>query len=290
MELIKFEHVKKLLLTRAKNAHKGSFGTLFSFCGCETMPGAAILSAKAAMRSGVGLVNLLTNKSAIPIIASNIPEIIYTPFLENEKGVLLKPNLNLIFNTLKKSSACLIGCGLGQSDFNKEIIYELIKTCKAPILLDADGINAVSENINILREKIGSIILTPHPGEMARLTNRSVPFINDNRVFIAKEFSLKYDVTTILKGSETIISSPKGKIFICPLGNPGMATAGSGDVLAGVVSSLLAQGLSPLGASSAGVFIHAMAGDFGAKKLSQTSMSASDIIESLPEVFSLFLK
>lgn len=284
MNILNFEDIKKNFHPRNKNTHKGDYGTLLSFCGSKTMPGAAILSAKAAIYSGVGLVNLIASENLINTVASCLPEVIFTKLFNNSQ---LDDNLNNIFKSFQKSTSCLVGCGLGQSENTKKIIYEIIKNYDKPLVLDADGINAVAENINILNTRKNITVLTPHPGEMARLINKSASFVNDNRISCAKKFSLENNVITVLKGDETITSSPDGEIFKCTLGNPGMATAGCGDVLAGMLSSFLSQGFEPLEASKSAVFLHSMSGDICAKKFSQISMCASNIIDTLQEVFSL---
>jgi len=283
MEILNFEEIKKVFKPREKDTHKGSFGTLLSFCGSKTMPGAAILSAKAAIYSGVGLVNLIAAKDLIPIVASCLPEVIFTSFLNNQTD----KNLSNIFRSFEKSTSFLIGCGLGQNKTIKTITYEMIKKYEKPLVLDADGINAISENTNILKVRKNVTILTPHPGEMAKLINKSPAFVNNNRISCAKSFSLENNVITVLKGSETIISSQDGEIFKCTLGNPGMATAGCGDVLAGMLASFLSQGFDPLEAAKSAVFLHSLSGDICSRKFSQISMCASHIIDTLPEVFSL---
>lgn len=284
MNILNFEDIKKNFKPREKNTHKGDFGTLLSFCGSKTMPGAAILSAKAAIYSGVGLVNLIASENLINTVSTCLPEIIYTELFNDSK---IDDTLNNIFKSFKKSTACLVGCGLGQSENTKKIIFEIIKNYEKPLVLDADGINAISENINILKARKNITVLTPHPGEMARLINKTPSFVNDNRTFCAKNFSLENNVITVLKGSETIISSQNGDVFKCTLGNPGMATAGCGDVLAGMIASFLSQGFNPLEATKSAVFLHSMSGDICAKKFSQISMCASNIIDTLQEVFSL---
>lgn len=284
MEILNFENIKKNFLPREKNTHKGTFGTLLSFCGSKTMPGAAILSAKAAIFSGVGLVNLIANENLIPIISANIPEVVFTELPDETQN---NSFIN-IFKSFKKSTSCLVGCGSGQNDYTRKIIFEILKNYEKPLVLDADGINAICENINILSDRKSVTVLTPHPGEMARLINKSPSFINENRITCARNFSLKYNVITVLKGYETIISSPNGEIFKCTLGNPGMATAGCGDVLAGMIASLLAQNFHPIEAVKSAVFLHSLCGDLCAKKFSQISLCASNIIYTLPEIFSLF--
>lgn len=282
---IDFFDVKKNFSSRKKDSHKGDYGRLLCICGSKGMAGAAVLSASAAMRCGIGIVNMAVPKSIYNIVAAQLSEPIFTLLNENESGTISFSNMHELTVNLQKSTACLIGCGLGNNDDTKKIVYEIISKNKIPTVIDADGINAVSENIDVLKTAKSEIILTPHPGEMARLLGTSIETVQSNRTEIAKDFALQYKVILVLKGYETIVALPTGELFINRLGNPGMATAGSGDVLAGMISAFLAQGMSAKESAKCGVFLHALAGDRCAEKLSQISMISSDIIKELPSLF-----
>ncbi len=284
-ELIDINMVKKNFKSRKKDTNKGTFGTLALFCGSPQMTGAAVLASRAAMRSGVGMVNLFIPKSIHAILASLMIEPVFTIFSENEHGVISKSCANEILKKLEKSTACLVGCGLGKNEDTKQIVYEIIKNYRGPLIIDADGINAVSQNIDVLRAAKSSVILTPHPGEMSRLVGLSVSSINENREQVALDFARENNVIIVLKGYETIVALPNAKVFKNTTGNSGMSTAGAGDVLAGMIGAFLAQGMAPVDSATSGVFLHGMAGDICAKELSEISVCATDIVNKLPETF-----
>lgn len=285
MREIQLMEVKKFLPVRKRDSHKGDYGNLLNLCGSTNTVGAAILSAKAALRCGIGLLNIALPQSIYAIVASQVYEPIFTILQENTAGTIHKNCIDDLMRQMNKSSAILMGCGLGYNDDTKSIVYEIINKYERPIVIDADGINAISDNINILKTAKSKIILTPHPGEMARLLHTDVRYIQQNRADIAKEFSQKYNVVLVLKGTQTLISSGDGELFINKIGNAGMATAGSGDVLAGMISAFVAQGIAPLESAKCGVYLHSLAGDRCANKLSSISMISSDIINELPSLF-----
>lgn len=288
MKRIEFKQVKKSFPKRETNSHKGTFGTLSCVCGSRGFAGAAVMSAEAAIKCGVGLVNVLLPESIYNIVASNLCEPIFTLLKETKDGTLSIDCKEKLFLALEKSTACLVGCGLGNNEDTRNLIFNIIENYNRPIVVDADGINAVSMNINVLREAKGPIILTPHSGEMGRLLKKDTDFVNANREYCAKKIAVENNVTVILKGSRTIVSDKNGDTFINITGNPGMATAGMGDVLAGMIASFLAQGMKPLNAAISGVYLHGTAGDICAEKFSQISMSATDVINELPSLFSEF--
>lgn len=285
MKEIIFSDIEKNFPRRKKETHKGSYGRLLCICGSVGMAGAAVLSANSAMRCGVGIVNIALPKSIYDTVASQLAEPIFTLLTENKSGTITFDCMVSLSESFKESTACLIGCGLGYNEDTKKVVYKIIDEYKKPLVIDADGINAVSDNIDILKTAKSEIILTPHMGEMARLIGTSVKDIQVNKFEIAKEFAKDNNVILVLKDYETIIALPNGEIFINKIGNPGMATAGSGDVLAGMISAFLAQGMSLEESAKCGVYLHALAGDKCANKLSQISMVSSDIIKELPSLF-----
>lgn len=259
------------LPNRAEDGNKGTFGRLLHITGSKTMKGACIMASKSALRSGVGLLTVCTEDYSIMPIA--MPEPIYINRTKED-----------ISNSLKKSTAVLIGCGLGTSSKAMELLKYVIYNAKCPIVIDADGINLLSTCIDIIKDAHSSIVLTPHPLEFSRLTGMSVEEVQANRLTLAKEFANKYNCTLVLKGANTIIAD-NSCAYIDSTANSGMAKGGSGDVLAGIVSSLLAQGMSPLQACNLGVYIHSKAGILCAKEYSKYSMQPTDLIEQLPNVF-----
>lgn len=277
--------VKKSIPKIRKSSHKGSRGTSYLICGSYGTAGAAILSAKAALRSGVGLVKLALPKNIYPIVATALPEAVYTPCEESAEGGIVTTSIDKIWTETQDAESILIGCGCGKSKDFFALAKSIIENSKTPLVIDADGINAVSTDINILLKSNAQIVLTPHPAELARLLNVSTEYIQANRFAIAKAFATKFGVTLVLKGSNTVVALKDGSLYVCMHGNPGMASGGSGDVLAGIIVSLIAQGLPAELAAVCGVNIHAATGDLAATKLSAHSLLPSDIIEYLPQLF-----
>lgn len=279
--------VKRAVPARPDDANKGTMGTLLSVCGSYGMAGAAILAGKSALRCGVGLEKLALPKSIYLIAAQCILESVFFPLSETQDGKISRSNIPFLLAEAQRSSAVLLGCGLTVCDDTRELVYSFIKNCETPMVLDADALNCVAEDPEILKSRRAEIIITPHPGEMARLCNYSAKEINENRAEIAKKFAEEYGVITVLKGSGTIIASPGGRALLNTTGNSGMATGGSGDVLAGMTAALLAQGKCAFDCAAAAVYLHGKAGDIAAEKLGKISMLPSDIIDCIPEAFNL---
>lgn len=269
---------------RDKNSHKGTYGTAVLICGSYGMAGAAVLAAKAALRSGVGIAKVILPDKIYDIVARQIPEAVFVPLKTSDKGAFCREDAPTICEHIKNADSVLFGCGVGMSDDNLEILNVLIKDVKCPFIIDADGINLLSRNIDIIKQASAPIILTPHPGEMARLTGKSVVEIENNRTYFAEIFSKKYGIVTVLKGSQTLVATPKA-IYKNIIGNPGMATGGSGDTLAGILAAFLAREKDIDYAVTSAVYIHSAAGDMAAQKMSQTAMLPSDIIDKLPCLF-----
>jgi len=282
---ITLDMVKCYFGKRKSDTHKGDYGRLLSFCGSRGMTGAAVLAAKAALRCGTGLVVCAIPASLYPIAAASMPEAVFFPLDEDGSGDFAVSSKTLLRAQAKKADAVLIGCGLGQGKGAASLVFELLNSTECPIILDADGINIISKHINKLKTVHAPIILTPHPGEMSRLTGLSVPEIQADRTGIAKRFAEETGAVVVLKGDKTVIAAPGMPVLINTTGNPGMATGGSGDVLAGMIAAFVAQGLEPYTAAMCGVHLHGLAGDRAALRLSQRFMLPSDIIEELSGLF-----
>ena len=277
--------VKKAVFNRPDDANKGTLGSLLCICGCYGMAGAAIMAGKAALRCGLGLLKTALPKSIYPIAASAIFESVFFPLKETSDGKISKSNIDFLLCEAEKSSAVLIGCGLSVCEDTEELVNSFIENCTKPLVLDADALNCVAKNPDILKKAKVPIIITPHPGEMARLVKLTPKAVNENRAEIAADFAKEYGVVTVLKGSGTIIASPKGRVMINRTGNSGMATGGSGDVLAGMTGSLLAQGANAFDAAAAAVYLHGLSGDIAAEKLGRISMLPTDLIDEIPQAF-----
>ena len=268
-----------------RSAHKGTNGTLLSICGSYGMAGAAIMAGRASLRSGVGILRCALPRSIYPIAAGKMIEAVFIPLEETEDGRISDNETErLQREIMEKSSAVLIGCGLGTGEETSRLVSKLIVSSTKPIVLDADGINAISQNIDVLRRSNVPVILTPHPGEMARLTGVSTSGVQSARYRIARNFAEEYGVTVVLKGANTIIALPDGNVYVNMTGNSGMAKGGSGDILAGMLASFLAQGMNYDEAAISAVYYHGLAGDECLKEFSARAMLPGDILDRLVRV------
>lgn len=275
----------KAVFNRPDDSNKGTLGSLLCICGSYGMAGAAIMAGKAALRCGIGLLKIAVPKSIYPVCATNILESIYYPLEETSNGIISSKNTDFLLEMCEKSSAVLIGCGLSVCDDTKNLVQSVITNCEKPLVIDADALNCICNKPEFLKNLKVPAIITPHPGEMARLLHSTPKTVNSNRENTAIDFAKKFGVVTVLKGAGTIIASPDGEVYINHTGNSGMATGGSGDVLSGIIGSLLAQGASPINAAAAGVFLHGTIGDLAAEKLGKISMLPTDMIDMIPTAY-----
>lgn len=271
------QFVRALLPKRPRAAHKGDFGRALLLCGSEGLTGAARLAAKAALRTGCGLVYLGVPEKIYPIVAARAGSEIVFPLACDEMGRLCAKSRPEIAARLENMDAVLYGPGLGRSQELTELTKWLLRVCRVPLVLDADGINTVGSHIDVLRESACPLILTPHDGEFSRLGGDPK---GKERVLEATRFARRTKTVLLLKGSGTIVTDGRA-VFRNGTGNPGMAKGGSGDVLSGVIVSLLAQGVSPLDAAAAGAWLHGAAGDLAAARFGEVSMLPEDMIEAL---------
>lgn len=281
------ELIQKALPHRPDDAHKGTMGSLCAITGSYGMAGAAILSARSALRSGVGLHYQVMPRAIYPIFSSAVYESVCVPVDGSSVGTLSKGDLPAIREILSRCKAVLIGCGMGCTNDTADVLEAVMTESKIPVIVDADGINALARHMYLLEGSHAPLILTPHLGEFSRLTGLTVPEIAADQTGAAEEFCKRYPgVTLVLKNHRTVIARDD-TLYLNTAGNSGMAKGGSGDVLAGIIASLTAQGADPINAAAAGVHIHALAGDLAAERLGKTSMLPSDIIEALPDIFIL---
>ena len=281
--LIEKKDIAACFNPRKFQSHKGSYGHLLVIGGSTGKTGAASLCANAAMRSGTGLVTLGIAKSLNQSIEPQVIEPMTHPLPETDKGFLSDNCFEEILSLLKNKQALALGPGIGTHEATKKLVHNLIKKSEVPMVIDADAINCIAQNTAVLKMKKAPTILTPHPGEMARLCNMSPKDIQADRIGIASQFAKDHDVILVLKGAQTIISMNNGRSFICPTGNPGMASGGMGDVLTGLIAGFCAQGFTPENASLAGVFIHGMCADRLANDVGAFGFVASDIIQIIPK-------
>jgi hydroxyethylthiazole kinase-like uncharacterized protein yjeF len=284
-ELLELKMIQNMIPVRKKNSHKGDFGKVFSLCGSIGMSGAAFLACSGALRCGAGLVSAMVPQTIYNILATKLNEAMVFPVEATETGSFSLSSLEHIIEFTKKSTVLMLGCGISQNDETMQLVREIIKRATCPIVLDADGIIAFTQHIDLLRESKADIIITPHTGEMAQLVNKSVGFVQNNRLAIASDIAVKYGVHVVLKGANTVIATPDGKTFINSTGNPGMAKGGSGDLLTGMIAAFIAQGFNITDAICCGVFIHGFAGDRCAEKYSQYAMQPTDMLLEVPQIF-----
>lgn len=284
-EYLEIEDVKPLLPYRSSFANKGTFGNVLAVAGSVNYIGAAYLACSGAMRAGAGLTTLAVAKSLVPVLAAKLTETTYLPLPEAEPGIVAPEAVDIIKGVLGDYNVLLIGPGIGQREPAAQFMQYLFPSLKKEnlqIILDADALNTLAKIPDWWRNLTCDAILTPHPGEMARLTGRSVDEVQRNRLGITRDMAQKWYKTVILKGAYTVIAEPKGKLAISPFTNPGLASAGTGDVLAGVIAGFLAQGLTLFDAARLGVYLHGLTGETVRNNLGDTGMVASDLLPLLP--------
>ncbi len=275
--------VRSWLPVRPADGHKGTFGKCYLLCGSTGYTGAPILASRAAVRSGTGLVFLGVPESIYTVAAVKSDEAMPSPLPAGEDGTLSAEAVVPVLEKMAGCDAALIGPGLGRSAGVSETVERVLDTVQYPIVLDADGLNAIAGHMDILyRRRSCPTIVTPHDGEFARLGG---DLSDGDRVNAARRFSMLYGCLLVLKGHRTILSLPDGEVFVNTTGNSGMAKGGSGDVLSGILVSLLAQGMHPVKAAVCAVWIHGRAGDLCAQRLGERGMTPTDMIRMLPEVF-----
>ncbi len=264
------------LAKRKRNTHKGTYGTAALICGSYGMAGAAVLSARACIRSGVGIAKLVLDKSIYPIVTACVPEAVCVTDTDN---------VSVVARETEAANSVLIGCGLSQSKTAEKMLSLAIENAKNTLIIDADGLNLIARRIDFIEGVKAELILTPHPKEMSRIISVSVGEIEADRPYYASLLAKKLGATVVLKGAVTVISDKDGNLYYNTTGNAGMATGGSGDVLSGIIASLSAGGMSALEAAVSGVYIHGLAGDIAKQKFGEISLTPSDIIDALPEAF-----
>lgn len=290
-DFLNADTIQPMLHRRDRQAHKGRFGHCLIIAGSTGKTGAAALSANSAVRAGSGLVTLAAAENIHSILEIKTTEVMTSPLPDSGSGHLSNSAFSAIENLLLGKNAVAIGPGLGARSGTYALIQSLVETVTLPMVIDADGLNALAEDITVLnRKKTNQVILTPHPGEMSRLSGASIPDVEAIRISVAQEFAGKYGVFLILKGARTIIASPDGRAAINGSGNPGMASGGMGDVLTGIIVSLLGQGRTAWDACCLGVFLHGFAADMVVEEKGEIGINASDVIEMLPYAYNKLFK
>ncbi|HYA85566.1 MAG TPA: NAD(P)H-hydrate dehydratase [Nitrospirota bacterium] len=268
---------------RALDAHKGDFGHLLVVAGSPGKAGAAAMTAKSALRTGSGLVSVGTPNGLVPIIQQQVFESMCIPSAESIDGTIGLGAETELLKVAAKMSACAIGPGLSTHYETVTMVRSFLQQITIPVVIDADGLNALIGYLDVLRKTRGPVIMTPHPGEMARLLNITISDVQKDRIGIATSFAAKHKVTLVLKGAGTVVANPDGLVYINTTGNPGIATGGTGDALTGMIGGLLAQGYSSLQSACLGVYLHGLAGDLAAKEKGESGMITGDLIEKIPQ-------
>ncbi len=279
-----------LLPPRPYNANKGTFGNTLIFGGCRAMPGAGILAAGGALKSGAGLVTVALPEENLPIAACAVPECVFLPLGTDAEGFLKTENSAVFEKNKHKYTAVVLGNGMGQTEETRALAADVLKMSVCPVVLDADGINAAAAHIDVLKEAASPVLLTPHPGEMSRLTGLSAGEINADRENVAAAFAKKHGVFVLLKGETTVIASPDGRVYLNPTGSTALARGGSGDVLAGVIGALLSQGTAPFEALCLGAYVHGLAGELSEKENTAYGATTAENLRHLPPAFKTILE
>jgi NAD(P)H-hydrate epimerase len=272
------------LKPRTPDGHKGTYGRVLVIGGSLGMSGAISLTGKAALRSGAGLVQLAVPAPCLPMVAGFEPSYMTAPLPADEQGRIDASARERLLELADTATVVAVGPGLGRSSAIDQIVAWLYKDLNKPLVVDADGLNALADQPDVLPQHQGERVLTPHPGEFARLINRSTRDVQAEREGLASEFAARHGVVLVLKGHRTFITDGKRGVQNTT-GNPGMATGGSGDVLTGIIAGLAAQGLSAFDAAHLAVHVHGLAGDLAVRELSEVSLIASDLLDWLPTAF-----
>ncbi len=282
LDLLTVHDMKEIVPSRHPETHKGTNGHALVIAGSIGKGGAAAMTALACLRAGAGLLTLAVPKSVQPIVAGKLTEVMTHPLAETIEQTISSGAAEEIIALSSDKEVAAIGPGLTTNKETVSAIKKVIRGTSIPIVIDADAINALADNTELLRERSSATILTPHPGEMGRLTGKSTAEIQKDRIGTARAFATLHGVYLVLKGAHTVIAEPSGAVHISPTGNPGMATGGTGDALTGIITGLIAQGLDPADAARLGVYMHGLAGDIAAKETGMVGMLAGDLIKRIP--------
>ncbi len=282
LNLLTEEDMRSIVPARQTDAHKGTNGHVLVIAGSIGKGGAAAMTALSCLRAGAGLLTLAAPESVQPIVAGKLTEVMTHPLAETEAGTISSAAVDMLLELSRDKEAVAIGPGLTTHEDTVSVVKRLVKEAGIPMVIDADAINAIADNPGLLSERRSATILTPHPGEMGRLTGKSTAEVQKDRIGVARGFAMEHGVYLVLKGAHTVIAEPSGAVHISPTGNPGMATGGTGDALTGIIAGLIAQGLEPAQAAKLGVYLHGLAGDLAAEETGTVGMIASDLIERIP--------
>lgn len=276
--------VVKRSLARRKDSHKGHYGHVLVLAGSRGLTGAAFMATQAAVLSGAGRVTLGTPSGVYPIVARRLTEAMTLPLKETSAGSLSCAAVEDVLRFSAKVQVAAIGPGISTQDSTRRFVREILRKINCPVVLDADGINCFKGRPGLLKSMRKALILTPHEGECRRLMGpRRLP-LSKPRKWVAKRMSSLYHCIFVLKGHQTVVSEPGGRVYVNPTGNPGMASGGTGDVLTGMIAAFVAQGFDPFFAACLAVYAHGKAGDKAAREKGMTSLIATDLLNCVPDI------
>lgn len=278
--------IAALIGPRPADSNKGSFGHVLVIGGSLGKAGSVAMAGIAALRAGAGLSTVATAKSTLSTVAGFHPELMTEPLAETEQGTIATEAFEALAALSRGKTVLAIGPGISRNPQTSALVRKLVEVSPIPVVLDADGLNAFDGKSEKLNGKDKMLVITPHPGEMARLANTTIPKVQENRLQIAREFAAKHELILVLKGHRTLIAHPNGEVWVNTTGNPGMATGGTGDILTGMVAGMLAQHpKQPFKAVIAAVYLHGLAGDVGSESMGEHSLVATDLLGALPQAF-----
>uniref|UniRef100_A0A7V0Z6Q7 Bifunctional NAD(P)H-hydrate repair enzyme n=1 Tax=candidate division WOR-3 bacterium TaxID=2052148 RepID=A0A7V0Z6Q7_UNCW3 len=282
-QIVEFDDIYHILPWRDPSGNKGTFGQVLIIAGARGFSGAAAMASISCLRTGAGLVRLAAPEGIMDSLEAKLLEVVKVPLKQTEEETISAKAIDTILPLLEKTDVVIIGPGLAINIETGKFVKNLLPEIKVPLVIDADALNIISEDVKILKKIRTDFILTPHPGELSRLTKLSIQKINEERIDIALNYAKEFGGILILKGAPTVIASPEGEVFVNPTGNSGLATAGSGDVLVGIIGGLLAQGLTTISSAIGGVFLHGLSADLYVKEHNEYSLIAGDLIDYIPK-------
>ena len=288
--LLDAEHIRSILPKRRPDGHKGTFGAALIIAGSRNFSGAAVLAGMAAVRSGCGLIRLAIPDGIADVVSSDVIEAVKIPLPQTDTEALSPAAIEALLELAADAQAIAIGPGIGTDGRTQELELEVLAEVEKPTVVDADGINNLVGHLALLSRTKAPLVLTPHPGEFARLTGLKTEAVNADRVAISRKFATEKKVVLVLKGASTVVAAPDARVFVNPTGNSGLAKGGTGDVLTGLIAGLMAQGMTPLDAACAGVYLHGLAADIAAQSLTEYCLAAGDLPDYLPQAFASVLK
>jgi len=287
---VEYDDISSLLPFRPPDGNKGTFGNILVIAGARGFGGAAAMASLAALKAGAGLVRLAAPRGVVDSLEGKLLEVVKVPLEQTEEETISPPAVETLKPFLKSSTAIVVGPGITTNPETTIFLEELLSMVNVPCILDADAINIIAQNPRIMKKIRAPVIMTPHPGELARLIKSTPRQINNERFDIAIECAGKFNCVLVLKGAPTVIAAPDGAVYVNTTGNSGLASAGTGDVLVGLISGFVAQRQSLLNAAMTGVFMHGLAADLAIEEGSEYALTAADLLEYLPRAFNYLLR